>query len=149
MSTKRARVGSFATLILVLATVVPVFAGHKEKVLHTFYDKPAANPESNLIFDAHGNLYGSTANSGSQACKCGTIFRLSPEAGGKWNYRVLYEFEGKDDGGYPVGSLAFDDADNLYGVSAFGYGSIFRLTQQSDGSCFWILRALFAVLLLP
>jgi len=110
-----------------------VAAGHR-KILHTFLDEPAANPGSNLIFDGQGNIYGSTASSGRQACKCGTIFRLSPEAGGQWGYRVLYQFKGKDDGGYPVGSLAFDDADNLYGVSAFGYGSIFKLTQQSDGS---------------
>jgi uncharacterized repeat protein (TIGR03803 family) len=65
-----------------------VGAGHK-KVLHVFYNNPASNPASNLIFDAQGNLYGSTVSSGHQACMCGTVFRLSPQAGGAWAYRVL------------------------------------------------------------
>jgi uncharacterized repeat protein (TIGR03803 family) len=106
----------------------------QEKLLHVFRDKPAAGPASNLIFDAQGNLYGSTGGSGHQACKCGTVFRLSRQAGGGWEYQVLYQFKGDGDGGYPAGNLVFDDAGNLYGASQWGYGSVFRLTQQTDGS---------------
>jgi uncharacterized repeat protein (TIGR03803 family) len=108
-------------------------AGHK-KVLHVFYNNPASNPASNLIFDAQGNLYGSTVHSGHQACMCGTVFRLSPQAGGGWEYQVLYQFKGNGDGGYPAGNLVFDDAGSLYGASDYGSGSIFRLTQHIDGS---------------
>lgn len=110
-----------------------VGAGHK-KVLHTFLDKPAANPVSNLIFDGHGNLYGSTISSGFQVCKCGTVFRLSPETDGGWDYQVLYQFTGTGDGGYPVGNLVFDNAGRLYGASSYGNGNVFRMTQQADGS---------------
>jgi uncharacterized repeat protein (TIGR03803 family) len=67
-------------------------------------------------------------------CKCGTIFRLSPQAGGGWQYQVLYQFKGNGDGGYPAGNLVFDDAGSLYGASLYDNGSIFRLTQQTDGS---------------
>lgn len=109
------------------------FGAGREEILHFFHDKPAENPSSNLIFDAQGNLYGATYSSGHQACECGTIFRLSPQADGTWDYRVLYQFMGKGDGGYPFGNLVFDTSGNLYGVSGWGPG-IFRLTPQPDGS---------------
>jgi uncharacterized repeat protein (TIGR03803 family) len=121
----------FALSLLLVCEAVG--AGHK-KVLHVFYDKPASNPASNLIFDAQGNLYGSTVSSGHQSCMCGTVFRLSPQAEGRLDYQVLYQFKGAGDGGYPVGNLVFDNAGNLYGASGWGYGSIFRLTQHTDGS---------------
>jgi uncharacterized repeat protein (TIGR03803 family) len=121
-------------LALTLLLVSNAVGAATKKLLHVFLDKPAANPVSNLIFDAQGNLYGSTGSSGHQTCKCGTVFRLSPQADGGWEYQVLYQFRGDGDGGYPAGNLVFDDAGNLYGASQWGYGSVFRLTQQTDGS---------------
>ena len=130
----------YKAFVLVAATfvlcVAPEFAlaTDGEKILHTFYDEPAANPSSNLILDAKGNLYGSTGSSGLEACKCGTVFRLSPQAGGGWSYKVLYQFQGKEDGGYPTGRLVFDKAGKLYGAMAWGNGGVFQLTPQPDGS---------------
>jgi uncharacterized repeat protein (TIGR03803 family) len=126
-----ARIAGFLTLLI---TLNPALAAGKERVLHTFYNKPSANPSSNLVFDAKGNLYGSTGASGYQPCQCGTIFRLSPQPNGNWNYKVIYQFKGASDGGYPVGNLVFDNAGNLYGASDWGYGGVFRLTQQTDSS---------------
>jgi len=119
----------------------------QKKVLHVFNDTPAANPASNLVFDAQGNLYGSTNRSGRRACKCGTIFRLSPQAGGGWQYQVLYQFKGDGDGGYPVGNLVFDNAGNLYGASYYGNGNVFRLIQQADGS--WTEAAVYTFTGIP
>jgi uncharacterized repeat protein (TIGR03803 family) len=52
-------------------------------VLHAFTGKPDGSwPASSLIFDAAGNLYGTTQQSGTgQACGnygCGTVFEVSP-----------------------------------------------------------------------
>jgi uncharacterized repeat protein (TIGR03803 family) len=138
----------YKTFVLVAATFVlcaaPEFAlaTDGEKILHTFYDEPAANPRSNLISDAEGNLYGSTVSSGLEACKCGTVFRLSPQAGGGWSYKVLYQFQGEEDGGYPTGKLVFDKTGKLYGAMAWGDGGVFQLTQQPDGS--WAEIAIYA-----
>lgn len=123
-----------AGFLVFLVAISPAFAAGKERMLHTFYDKPSANPGSNLVFDAKGNLYGSTVASGYQQCQCGTIFRLSPRPDGEWNYKVIYQFTGASDGGYPVGNLVFDTAGNLYGASEWGYGGVFKLTQRTDGS---------------
>jgi uncharacterized repeat protein (TIGR03803 family) len=120
----------FALSLLLVGDAVG--AVHK-KVLHFFLDEPAANPTSNLVFDAQGNLYGSTFSSGHQACKCGTVFRLSPQTGGGWGYQVLYQFKGNGDGGNPIGNLVFDNAGSLYGASRYGNGNVFRLTQQTNG----------------
>jgi len=136
----------FPFILSLLLVSNAVGAGHK-KVLHVFLDKPAANPASNLIFDAQGNLYGSTVSSGQQACMCGTVFRLSPQAEGRWDYEVLYKFKGTGDGGYPVGNLVFDKAGNLYGASSYGNGNVFRLTQQADGS--WTETAVYTFTGLP
>ena len=137
----------YKAFVLVAATfvlcVAPEFAlaTDGEKILHTFYDEPAANPSSNLILDAKGNLYGSTGSSGLEACKCGTVFRLSPQAGGGWSYEVLYQFQGEEDGGNPTGKLVFDKTGKLYGAMAWGNGGVFELTQQPGGS--WAETAIY------
>ena len=48
--------------------------------------------------DAKGNLYGTTYFGGSNNCEygCGTVFKLTPSAGG-WTYTLLHEFA-YDDG---------------------------------------------------
>jgi uncharacterized repeat protein (TIGR03803 family) len=130
-----------ATFVLCAAPEFALATGSK-KIVHTLHDEPGANPRSNLIFDAEGNLYGSTISSGREACKCGTVFRLSPQAGGGWNYEVLYQFKGEEDGGYPTGKLVFDKTGKLYGAMAWGDGGVFQLTQQPGGS--WAEIAIYA-----
>jgi uncharacterized repeat protein (TIGR03803 family) len=48
----------------------------KETVLHSFVDRPAAHPYAALVFDAAGNLYGTTVNGGST--DGGTVFKMAP-----------------------------------------------------------------------
>ncbi len=134
LATRKSLFVRVAGFLVVMIAISAAFAAEKERVLHTFYDKPSANPSSNLIFDAEGNLYGSTGASGYQPCQCGTIFRLIPQRSGNWKYQVIYQFTGQEDGGYPLGNLVFDTAGNLYGAMGYGYGGVFRLMPQSDGS---------------
>jgi uncharacterized repeat protein (TIGR03803 family) len=109
-------------------------------VLYRFSGKDGANPYAGLTFDISGNLYGTTwIGGGSQACGsgCGTVFKLSPGAGGKWTETVLYSFNGYADGANPYAGLIFDSSGNLYGTTwsggSYGYGNVFKLAPGADG----------------
>jgi uncharacterized repeat protein (TIGR03803 family) len=110
-----------------------------EKLLHSFNanGKDGYFPSSALIFDAAGNLYGTTVHGGSSSnCYdgCGTVFELTPGTGGKWTEKILHEFNGTD-GDLPDSSLILDAAGNLYGTTfgggAPGYGLVFQLTLSN------------------
>ncbi len=47
-----------------------------ETVLHNFQDHPGAYPQANLIFDAAGNLFGTTAGDGTTTF--GSVFEITP-----------------------------------------------------------------------
>jgi uncharacterized repeat protein (TIGR03803 family) len=81
--------------------------------------------------DAAGNLYGTTVGGGTYGY--GTVFELTPIAGGGWTERVLHNFNNDGtDGAYPYGGLIFDGAGNLYGTTAwggtYGNGTVFEIT---------------------
>lgn len=122
----------------------------KERVLHSFNGKDGLEPYSGLIFDAAGNLYGTTYSGGASGtgCRgygCGTVFELTPEGNGKWTEKVLHSFNDNGKDGYgPYASLTFDAAGDLYGTTYYGgaYGSdcggsgcgiVFQLTPGTSG----------------
>jgi uncharacterized repeat protein (TIGR03803 family) len=108
----------------------------KESILHHFGDgKDGAYPFAGLIWDAAGNLYGTAQGGGGHVCKssCGTVFKLTPAAGGHWQETTLYAFKGGKDGSWVQGGVVFDTAGNLYGVTTFYPGTVFRLTPTSHG----------------
>src|SRR5262249_8528065 len=90
-----------------------------ETILHQFGSgTDGSRPTSGLIRDSNGNLYGTTASGGNGCAAddgCGTVYELSPSGSG-WVERVLYSFQGQDDGANPVGGLVMDAAGNLYGT---------------------------------
>jgi len=101
--------------------------GFTERVIHSFQGPliDGQNPQAPLIFDAQGNLYGTTYSGGQSASKAsGTVFRLSPHLGGTWMETVLHSFNGALDGGHDggdlQGGLVFDKAGNLYGTTQMG-----------------------------
>jgi uncharacterized repeat protein (TIGR03803 family) len=93
-------------------------------------------PIGGLIFDAAGNLYGTTGLGGAHGF--GTVFQLTPNADGSWKEKVLHHFTGGNDGGTPNACPIFDLAGNLYGTTQFGgtskNGTVFKLTPNADGS---------------
>jgi uncharacterized repeat protein (TIGR03803 family) len=97
-----------------------------ESVLYSFQggSNDGYGPWGGLVFDASGNLYGTTEFGGSRdGAGFGTVFELSPPsvAGGAWTETVLYSFKGGKDGVSPVGdTLIFDAAGNLYGTTDEG-----------------------------
>jgi uncharacterized repeat protein (TIGR03803 family) len=123
--------------------------GWKETVLHSFgHGADGTNPYAGLVFDASGNLYGTT--SGGGIFGAGTVFELTPKANGEWTERVLHNFNSRD-GLTPYATLIFDSAGNLYGTTqlggdgkdCFGYGcgTVFELTPKSDGD--WTEKVLY------
>jgi uncharacterized repeat protein (TIGR03803 family) len=97
-------------------------AGNNFTVLGTFGGSGGAYPDSPLLLDASGNLYGETAEGGnSTGCSdgCGTVFEFSATG----QETVLYSFcslSNCEDGQGPGGGLVRDSAGNLYGITEFG-----------------------------
>jgi uncharacterized repeat protein (TIGR03803 family) len=110
-----------------------------ETILHNFNNNTGDSgfPNGGLIFDASGNLYGTTL--GDTANDSGSVFELSPAGGGAWTETILHNFTSNGtDGYYPYGGVVFDSAGNLYGTTATGglngnAGTVFELTP-SNGS---------------
>ena len=97
--------------------------GWTETVLHSFGNgTDGAAPGAGLVFDATGNLYGTTAVGGIHCGLpgCGTVFALSPNGSGGWTETVLHSFGNGTDGVVPAAGLIFDGTGNLYGTTIEG-----------------------------
>jgi uncharacterized repeat protein (TIGR03803 family) len=120
-----------------------------EKILYMFTGNGPDGyiPVSGLVFDAAGNLYGTTSQGGNMNCPalygCGVAFRLTPDSDGSWTESLLHIFCSTADcadGSFPEAALVFDKAGNLYSTAAAAggppatNGTVFRLKLQSDGS---------------
>jgi len=116
-----------------------------EKILYNFRaGTDGAGPWANMIFDEHGNLFGTTSGGGIGygGCigvyigGCGTVFELAAAHGG-WKELTLYEFTGDADGGVPLSGVTFDKDGDLYGTTPgpfFEYGSVYELSPTASGS---------------
>jgi len=94
------------------------------------------NPNTNLIADAAGNLYGMTYSGGTT--NTGTVYELSPNGSGGYTEKVLHNFTMGTDGTYPLQSgLVFDTNGVLYGTCSQGgghnLGTAFKLTPNGSG----------------
>ena len=89
-----------------------------EEVVYSFQEGADGNsPISNLVIDNAGNLFGTTSEGGLGS---GTIFKLSPVGGGKWNETVVHAFEGPPDGGFAYNGMVVDIFGNFYGATVHG-----------------------------
>jgi uncharacterized repeat protein (TIGR03803 family) len=89
-------------------------------ILHKFCSRQncsdGADPDTALIWDKKGNLYGVASAGGSESGCCGLVFRLNANS----KETVLYRFKGGPGGKTPSGGLARDTAGNLYGTTVIG-----------------------------
>jgi uncharacterized repeat protein (TIGR03803 family) len=116
-------------------TVFKLTPGGTLTTLYAFKGGSDGNePDSSLIVDGAGNLYGTTALGGGAGCGsagCGTVFRLAPDG----TETVLYAFTGTINGNWPY-TLVADAAGNLYGTTRFGgsahclCGVVFKLAPN-------------------
>jgi uncharacterized repeat protein (TIGR03803 family) len=126
-----------------------LLASDIERVLWRFDGADGGRPLGALVFDAVGNLYGTTEYAGPH--DGGNVFELSPQADGNWTKTVLYNFcsaPGCVDGLGPVGGVIIDSSGNLYGMtivggSGNGSGVVFELTPSADGK--WMERVLYSL----
>lgn len=106
-----------------------------ETILYSFAPRPDGySPTGEVIFDAAGNIYGTTTLGGT--LNLGLVFELSPSSSG-WSETILYNFTGGKDQGYPGSPLWLDAAGSLYGTAGavrYGNGAIYKLTRNSDGT---------------
>lgn len=120
--------------------LTPSANGWTEKILYSFYSDGSGGsmPFGGLIFDQHGNLFGTT-DVGRPAP---TVFELSPGQGG-WTFNVMSTLVSGS-----AAALVMDAAGNFYGTTigggaypcnGGGCGTIFRLTPSPGG---WIYTTL-------
>jgi uncharacterized repeat protein (TIGR03803 family) len=100
-------------------------------------------PESSLILDPAGNLYGTTNAGGTVQCdpvhlpgiSCGTIFQLTPAG----KETVLYSFGGSEAAGFPITGLVRDAAGNFYGLVS---GLVIKLDSMGKESVLYSFTGL-------
>jgi hypothetical protein len=107
-----------------------------ESILHAFTGgKDGTDPFSftGLVFDAVGNLYGTTF--WSPGAGGGTVFKLKPTSSGPWKWSLVHSF-GPANMNHPVAGVILDSAGNIYGTNVsggIGDGIVFKVTPKSDG----------------
>src|SRR5450432_1357385 len=90
----------------------------KERVLYSFKSGSDGNSSiSNLVFDAAGNLYGTTSEGGLGP---GTIFKLARGTGATWTESLPHNFSGPPDGAFPYSGTVGDKAGSFYGATVHG-----------------------------
>ena len=135
----------------VVFEVTPPSAGSgswSENVLYNFTcETDGDEPDSPLIEDSQGRLYGTTFFGGKGV---GVVFMLTPPsaAGGSWAEQVLYSFLGGGNGGYPGAGLVMDGSGAIYGTTDVEGipqdldGTAFKLTPRKSGP--WAMTILHA-----
>ena len=106
-----------------------------ETVLHRFSGGGDGSvPHGDPVFDASGNLYGTTYEGGAYGQ--GAVYKLT-RSHGTWTQSVIYSFTGGTDGKWPLGGLIFDQSGNLYGTTSkggqYGYGALYALNPSTTG----------------
>lgn len=112
-----------------LTGVIATFAAPSETsatgsfaVLYSFQGGPdGGSPDSPLVIDRAGNLYGTAAVGGDLNCRlgggsgCGVLFKITPHG----VESVIYAFHGKEDGAIPAGVIR-DGVGNFFGTASNG-----------------------------
>ena len=130
-----------------LGTVFELTPGHGGPwtftTIHTFGSgADGSNPYSGVIFDSHGNLYGTTFGGGDGGVPAGSAYKLSlPSGSSTWSETVLMSFSDTNDEYYvsgPMGGLLLRSG-KLYGTTSgcfqefnFGCsisGTVFSITN--------------------
>jgi uncharacterized repeat protein (TIGR03803 family) len=104
----------------------------QESVVYSFAGgADGAYPNSNVVIDKTGNLYGVTGGGGNGGgCSCGTVFKIAAESGSE---SVLHIFSNVGVDGWEPDSLTIDRKDDLYGTTFYGgtsnAGSVFKVNN--------------------
>jgi uncharacterized repeat protein (TIGR03803 family) len=114
-----------------------------ETVLYRFQGSVQGDgqyPNSGLVMDASGALYGTTYNGGKD--DFGDVFKLTPpiKKGDPWTESILYNFT-QADGYGPYDTLVLDKTGNLYGTTRYAglhfAGMVFKLSPPHKQGGAW------------
>jgi uncharacterized repeat protein (TIGR03803 family) len=113
-------------------TVFKISLGGKLTTLYSFCSQSGCSdgdgPSAPLVQATNGDLYGTTLFGGSNACGCGTVFKIT--SSGKLT--TLHSFDGTD--GNAPGPLVQATDGNFYGTAnqggANGAGTVFKITAS-------------------
>jgi uncharacterized repeat protein (TIGR03803 family) len=90
-----------------------------QQIIHFFSGgDDGSGPGAGLTIDPQGNLYGVAPTGGAYGL--GVIYRLHPEAGGTWSFKVIHAFTGGADGATGSAGRLLLQAGQLYGVATAG-----------------------------
>jgi uncharacterized repeat protein (TIGR03803 family) len=125
-------------------------------VLYNFLGVPSGEGDgdgsfpSSVVFDASGNLYGTTVGGGyctsyegMVSCN-GTVFELEPPAqpGEPWTESVLHRFGELGLSG-PQAGVILDERGNLYGTTYVGSGGVYKVRRPDSPGEGWDTKAIF------
>ena len=114
--------------------------GYSETVIYDFKASGSGDgstPYGGLARDDAGNLYGATQGGGANST--GSVYMLSPKAGGNWTERILYSFSasGATDGSTPSGGVIIGKDRTLHGTTTYGgaysSGTVFQISKTQSG----------------
>jgi uncharacterized repeat protein (TIGR03803 family) len=113
--------------------LTPSGSAWTETVLLAFDYTDGEQPHGQLVFDASGNLYGTTEFDSASNCACGVAYELTPGSAGNWTQTVLHVFAGGSDGSFPYAGLVSDGSGHFYGTTesggnTTGTGTVFEVT---------------------
>lgn len=118
-----------------------------ETVLYRFdyFAGDGNNPTGDIVFDAAGNLYGTTTSGGNdQICGglgCGTVYELA-RSGQSWTANFIYAFT--EVAYNPLSGVTRDQTGNLYFTASQGniaHGAVLELTPSGSG---WTPNSLYS-----
>ena len=145
-------------LALALGTA-PSTAAQTFRVIHSFSGSgDGSTPNSTMVVDQAGKLYGTTSYGGAQSgfAGSGVVFRLA-QRNSAWTLTPLYTFQGGSDGAYPGASVVISPAGILYGTTSLGgnpgcpagmgCGTVYQLQPQARAChsilCPWTKTVLY------
>jgi uncharacterized repeat protein (TIGR03803 family) len=117
-------------------TVFKLTSDGTETVLYAFKGRRDGwSPIGGLIFDADGNLYGTTPIGGGTGCGgngCGIVFELAPDG----TETVLSRFNRAGGPAQPFGGVVRDQVGNLFGTTLYGgvggCGTVFKVAPGHE-----------------
>jgi len=113
--------------------VFEVTPGGKERTLYSFAcGSDGCNPYAHLAYDGNTAFYGTTYTGGTN--NYGTVFKITRSG----KEKVLYRFQGGNDGENPYGGVTFDSKGDLYGTTRYGGNQGF---QNNGGIVFEVTKS--------
>jgi uncharacterized repeat protein (TIGR03803 family) len=117
----------------------PSGTGYSEQLIFNFQSSNGLEPNSSLVMDSKGRLYGTTLSGG---IGWGNVFRMTRGTAGTWTEQVLHNFGGSSgaNGFYPVGPVCLDRFGNVYVATMSGggpypaYGTVHVLRPVASGT---------------